>query len=267
VGSLFRELLGQLPSPEELLDRARTELAACEYQRAARIAHEIADNPDKYSRALRGQALALIAAAERRGGSRTRALESIEEAIGLDPSLIAVLREYGLVLLWMGRMDEADTALSSLCWEVPADARAWKCLGYVRMWTSTLVDADVCFTRAHELDSTIVVPYRATENEFDGRVQQEWRRIPQEFRSRVDRRGMQIRTAPLAEALAVRAGGHPLVRGFCDHMTRAIVLFQRMIEVGCPYSATLQSEVRRVMRHEVGHALGMDEDEVRALSL
>ena len=50
-------------------------------------------------------------------------------------------------------------------------------------------------------------------------------------------------------------------------MTRSIVLFHRMVELGCPNSEALQAQVRRVVRHEVGHARGLSEDDVAALGL
>jgi predicted Zn-dependent protease with MMP-like domain len=135
------------------------------------------------------------------------------------------------------------------------------------MWTSSIAAADDCFSRAHELDPEVVVPFRMDERDFDARVIDEWEAIPLEFRAHVDRKGMQVRTAPLPTADAVGAGEHPLLRGYCDHMTRSIVLFHRMVELGCPDSDSVQAQVRRVVRHEVGHALGMREEEVADLGL
>jgi predicted Zn-dependent protease with MMP-like domain len=164
-------------------------------------------------------------------------------------------------------MAEADAVLSALCSEVPADARAWLRLGYARMWTSSIAAADDCFSRANELDPEVVVPFRTDERDFDTRVTHEWEAIPPDIRAHVDRKGMQVRTAPLPTADAVAAGENPLLRGYCDHMTRSIVLFHRMVELGCPDSEAVQTQVRRVARHEVGHALGMSEQEVAALGL
>ena len=268
MASLFGHLLGgQSPSPAEVLDRSRAALRVRDHNQAARLAHEIADNPDQHSDLLCAEALTVIATAERRAGSRSRAMAYIEEALSLQPTLLEARREHGMVLLWLGRMTEADNVLSALCSEVPADARAWLRLGYVRMWTSTIAAADHCFAHSHELDPEVVVPFRTDDRDFDTRVIQEWEAIPVEFRAHVDRKGIQIRTAPLPAADAVEAGQHPLLRGYCDYLTRSIVLFHRMVELGCPDSTSVQAQVRRVVRHEVGHALGMSEEEVAALGL
>jgi tetratricopeptide (TPR) repeat protein len=268
VAPLFGHLLGgPVPSPCEVLDRAKVALGVYDYEQASRLAHEIADNPDEHTHLLRAEALTIIATAERRAGSRFRAMECIEEALRLHPTLVDARREYGLVLLWLGRMADADAVLSALCSEAPADARAWLRLGYARMWTATIAAADDCFSRAHALDAEVIVPFRTDERDFDTRVILEWEAIPLDIRSHVDRKGIEVRTAPLPTAEAVRAGEHPLLRGYCDHMTRSIVLFHRMVELGCPDSDSVQAQVRRVVRHEVGHALGMGEEEVAALGL
>lgn len=267
---MFHRLFGEdsAPSASELLERANAAIRGGEYESAARLAHEIADNPDGYPGVCRADALTMLAIVERRRGSLVRASQYIGEALAIDRSRPGPRREYGMVLMWLGRMAEADVVLSRLCRDFETDARAWLRLGYVRMWTSTISAADSCFARAHEIEPEIIVPYRTGEKDFDARVIREWEAIPVMFRSQLDASGeMQVRTAALPTVAAIRAGEKPLLRGYCETMTSSIVLFHRLTELGCSDSDSLQAQVRRTLRHEVGHALGMTEEEVAGLGL
>jgi predicted Zn-dependent protease with MMP-like domain len=229
-------------SGEDLLERASAAYIVGDHDAAGRWAHELADNPGDVG--PRAQALTMLSAIERLEGSRERAATFIQEATTLAPNVFR-----------------------GLCDDDPHEALAWRRLGNILTWTATVDAADYCFERAHELDPDLAVPFHVSDEEFAARSLREWDGIPAGIRAHLDQSGFQIRVAPFPSVAAIEAGQVPLLLGCCHYGTSTITLFQRLIEWQSPNAERLQRRIRAVVRHEVGHAVGMTEADVRDLGL
>jgi len=134
--------------------------------------------------------------------------------------------------------------------------------------------------RAHDLDPEVVpAPFAVTDDEFDRTVEETLARLPGMFRRAIAHmrivreptpapelaEAAPLDTPPDALGLFVGATIHD-VDGEAE-LPATIYLFRRNLERSVPDAAALAEEVRITLLHEIGHALGLDEDEVAAMGL
>ena len=60
---------------------------------------------------------------------------------------------------------------------------------------------------------------------------------------------------------------HELAEDHSAQLPPTIYLFQRNLERACPDTGSLREQIRVTLYHELGHLLGLDEDEVDAMGL
>lgn len=103
------------------------------------------------------------------------------------------------------------------------------------------------------------------------------RRLPEEFRARLDNVVIIVREAP--DKAQVRRFGPGLLglyegislldrgTGYSGAMPDKITLFKNNLEAGCAGEADLRARIRHTVMHEVAHHFGMDDDELREKGL
>ena len=136
--------------------------------------------------------------------------------------------------------------------------------------------------RAHAMDpESFPLPLEVTDDEFDALVQKSLRELPLEVRRHLDELPVLVEPLPPREVLTAGkpplspdllglfVGRHLLERSVADpaRTPGVIYLFRRNLLRSCADREELAREVRTTVRHEVGHLLGLDEDDLEQWGL
>jgi predicted Zn-dependent protease with MMP-like domain len=135
---------------------------------------------------------------------------------------------------------------------------------------------------AQELDSEAFPgPLEVSDEEFDAMVEQSIRELPDRVRQEIKEVPILVQPLPPRELLAAE---HPPMapdllglfvgRGLTDRaiddlpgVPGAIYLFRRNLLRACADREELAKEIRITVQHEVGHLLGLDEDDLEEWGL
>ncbi len=120
-------------------------------------------------------------------------------------------------------------------------------------------------------------PYRVSDAEFDQTVEEALDALPAPVRQALLGAATIVREDyPPAEAVQ-SLGTDPLLLGECvgtleltrggDHGPAQVLLYRKNLEKVCADHDELREQIVITLYHEVGHALGLDEDGVAALGL
>lgn len=268
---LVRRLQDEESDPEAL------ERGAALARRGAAAARRAGDAAAEAELALlEGTALARL-------GDAGRALPRIDAALALDPEHVEALAERGEALFELCRLDEARAALLEVVRRDPEDAGAHQTLGLVAERQGDAAEARRRLARAHELDpERFPLPAALPPAEFDRAVEDALAELPEPIRrylanvaiavepfpSDDDLRGAEPPLSP--GILGVFRGaplGHKASPDPWSHFPSSIVLYQRNLERQARDRAELVEEIRVTLLHEVGHFLGLGEEELRELGL
>ncbi|MBI1796847.1 MAG: metallopeptidase family protein [Candidatus Eisenbacteria bacterium] len=125
------------------------------------------------------------------------------------------------------------------------------------------------------------MPLEVSDAEFDALVEASLLELPAEVRRHLDElpvlveplpsRGMLTAEKPAVspDVLGLFVGRHLMERSHSDlpAMPGAIYLFRKNLLRACADRDELAEEVRTTVRHEVGHLIGLDEDEIERWGL
>jgi predicted Zn-dependent protease with MMP-like domain len=135
---------------------------------------------------------------------------------------------------------------------------------------------------AHELDAErFPLPLEVADEEFDGLVEKSLLELPAEVRKHLEELPVLVESLPPRQVLTAEKppispdvlglfiGRHLLERTHSDlpGAPGAIYLFRRNLLRVCADREDLAREVRTTVRHEVGHLLGLDEDDLERWGL
>lgn len=143
-------------------------------------------------------------------------------------------------------------------------------------------DADAAFAMAEQLEpQRLPAPSRLSEIEFKREVLAAGKELPEEFRKHLDNVPVRVQPLPTDEQLTESDPpfepdellglfvGVPLgeVLDGALSLPPQILLFQRNLERACADTDELREQIRVTVWHELGHYLGLDEDELEAIDL
>ncbi len=258
-------------TPEEL------ERAAAEARQAFRVADAAGDDGLAGSLALvEGQALAGL-------GDASTALRRLEEARRLLPEDLEVLVELGQALHELCRFEEASRILAEALridrddpWALHAAGLAAERLGRAR-------EAERLLERAAALaPDEFPRPVSLSPEAFEAVVEDALARLPEPVRRYLSNVAISVEDLPSEEEL--RGSDPPLSPSILgifrgaplpqkasmdpwSHFPSSIALFQRNLERHVRDEEELREEIEVTLLHEVGHFLGLDEDDLRERGL
>ncbi len=220
---------------------------------------------------LRGLALNQLGAFE-------DALECLERVLEFNPEDLEALTEKGTSLFELGRFSEAKQAFETARKIDEEDAAAWHSLGLLAERAGE--DALPFFKRATELDSEAFPPAVLLDTEeFDAAVANALEHIPAHAKPHLDNVVIDIQPFPDDEEIA--EGVSPSILGVfrgipvterspinaADHHTATITLYQNNLQRQVSHRDELIEEINITILHEIGHLLGLDEDDLKERGL
>jgi len=265
-----RFLVEGLPDGEQ--DHADLDEGLALARRGARLAARAGDAELEVAlRLVEARALGAI-------GHAREALAAIAQAERARPADPEVLLEKGLALYELCRFEEAETALLAAEAEAPDDPNVVHALGLVAERRGEEDEARRRFARARALaPEDFPAPVRLPPAEFEAAVEAALAALPEPVRRYLANVAISVEDLP---AVADLQGGDPplspgslgLFRGApwgqkssmdpWSHFPSAIVLYQRNLERFARSREELVEEIRITLVHEVGHFLGLDEEEL-----
>ncbi len=190
-----------------------------------------------------------------------------------DPAEFFYLRaaaQYELVRFGEARAD-AERALAIH----DSHGDAWDLLSRVLDHMQDPEAAGVAATRAHELDpEAFPLPLEVAQPAFDGMVKRSLLELPKAVRAKFPQMPVLVQDLPShqmltsedppfpPDVLGLFVGRHIFAESGTADAPGAIYLFRRNLLRACTDTDELAREIAITVRHEVGHLMGLDEDEL-----
>lgn len=224
--------------------------------------------------ALLFEAELLRATALNQLGDFAEALASLQVALDVEPDHPEALLEQGQALFELGRFDEARRVYQAFAKEYPDEPWAHHYLGLLAERRGE--PAAPHFQKATALSpEEFPPPVHLSPEAFDAAVQEAIAALPEHARPHLDNCVIDVQPFPSDEDLK-EGGISPLILGVfrgvaiderspveaADHQTARITLYQNNLERFARTREELLEEIRITVLHEVGHLLGLDEDEL-----
>jgi predicted Zn-dependent protease with MMP-like domain len=259
-----RELEGALDEAWEALDEGEIGVAL---EAASKLVDDHGDEPE-----VRLLAAAAAFEAGDLAEAEAQAALALERAPD-QPDALAVLAE---VLFEACRFSESAETVDTLMRVAPEDARAHWLTGLLAERKGELADSDRAFARAARLDPDSFSPVpRLSREEFESAVESAVGELPAVFRERMVNVAIMVEDVPSDELLATLEEPSPDLFGLfvgiplteksstdVRHAPDAVYLFKRTLERTAADRADLIEEIRVTLLHEIGHFLGMDEEQI-----
>lgn len=246
-------------------DRKRIEEGLAMLQRAERQAKKEEASSIQLE-LLRGIALNQL-------GEFEAALDAFARVLHLDPDHGEAQLERALGLFEHGRFAEAKKGFEKLVKEFPEEPWAFHYLGLMAERRGE--DPEPWFEKARALDpEEFPPPVHLSGADFDAAVADAIERLPEHARPHLT--NAVIAVEPLPTDAEIKEGLSPTILGVfvgtpvderlslhASHQeTARITLFQKNLERFARTRDELLEEIRITVLHEVGHLLGLDEDEL-----
>jgi predicted Zn-dependent protease with MMP-like domain/Flp pilus assembly protein TadD len=193
----------------------------------------------------------------------------------------AVFRAFeGQILFEMGRYEESRRQLDRAVALEPDAAHSLYYLGLVLERLGDGEESQRAFARAASIDANhYPIPASITDEAFASAAKEAFDNLPRSIREEAERVPLLIEDFP-SEDLIEREDVSPQILGIFLGVPRTeagvtdqprdldqIILFKRNLEKACRDEQELVEEIRRTVTHEVGHYLGLDEDDLERLGI
>jgi predicted Zn-dependent protease with MMP-like domain len=197
----------------------------------------------------------------------TRALERFDAALELAEDHLDARLDRGLLLFELGEFDAAKEDLEDFT-EAPLEsADAWHTLGLIAERAGDAAFAKKAFAAATRLSPETFPPATLmSEADFDAAVKDALARLPDEAQQALADVLVTVEPFPTDEDLDGGAHSPTTLGMFKERPLGAkaqIVLFQKNLERATRSRRELLHEIGITVAHEVGHLLGLDEDDLK----
>jgi predicted Zn-dependent protease with MMP-like domain/Flp pilus assembly protein TadD len=208
-------------------------------------------------------------------GEHENAIEAFGRALDLDPDHGEAQLERALSRFELGHFDLARRDFERLTREFPDDAWSVHYLGLIAERQGREAEAEALFARARKLSpDDFPPPVKLSTEAFDRAVKESIEALPEHARPHLA--NVIITVEPIPGDDEIREGLSPTILGVFSgtpidernpteaghHQTARITLYQRNLERFARDREELLEEIRITVLHEVGHLLGLDEDEL-----
>lgn len=279
VHELGKEVLDRDPHNDEMrLMMAEAHLALDNAEEAVTLCDELLrKNPDNL------EARYCLAEALLELGAATQAADLYESIVDEQPENVGAILGLGVSLYESCQFELAKQALEEALEQEPELADAWFHLGLVEEWLGKPAESQKHFKKAHRLDpSAYPVPVKITDRELDLIARDVLRSLPARFQDALKNVVISVEERPKLEELkASDPALSPNLWGLFRGQTVAeqegsgssgalpseIVLFKTNLQRGVATREELVEEVKTTLLHEIGHFLGMDEEDVAEAGL
>lgn len=211
-------------------------------------------------------------------GECARALESLEAALGHAPRSVDAQVERGIALFELCRFAEAQAAFERVLKDAPDDPWSHHYLGLLAERRGDAKEAKKRFGRAQQLaPEEFPPPVALSEAEFDKALEDAVKALPAHVKEYLENATIAVEDIPSEEdllgqspplspcILGVFRGtpvGERSVTNAFDHFPASIVLYQKNLERFARTREELIEQIGITVMHEVGHLMGLDEDDL-----
>lgn len=201
------------------------------------------------------------------------ALQAFARVLQLDPDHSEAQLERALCFFEQGRFAEAKKAFEKLSKDFPEEPWSFHYLGLLAERRGE--DPEPWFKKARDIDpEEFPPPTHLSIAEFDAAVADAIAKLPEHARPHLDNAVINVEPIPSDEE--IKEGLSPTILGVfagtpiderlsmhaAHQETVRITLFQKNLERFARTREELLEEIRITVLHEVGHLLGLDEDEL-----
>ena len=186
----------------------------------------------------------------------------------------------GQLLFELGRLDEARRVLDQAVAQDPDSPHAVYHLSLVMERQGDDEGAEPFFARANALDPHhYPIPVRVTQEVFDAAVDEALANLPRSIREYIENVPVLVEDWPSLE-MVLRENVSPQILGLFIGVPRTaagptqqatdldrVMIFKRNLEKICLDKEDLIDQIQITVRHEIGHYLGLDEDDMERLGL
>jgi predicted Zn-dependent protease with MMP-like domain/predicted negative regulator of RcsB-dependent stress response len=183
----------------------------------------------------------------------------------------------------LARLGEAEDLLRNMIASEPEEPAGVYGLAEVLEHLGKPDEAEDCYRRAHQLDpENYPMPMRLTREAFQEVVAEASATLPEELREHLELIPVVVQDLPAEEALDPSLGAtvSPGVLGLfvgrslreesvfeAPETPRTIYIYQRNLERACDSREELVDEIATTFYHELGHYLGLDENDLEERDL
>lgn len=270
------------PLPKKILervDRAWDALEDGDPETAGLEAEEMMEETEEHP-----EVRFLLGAALLESGLHGEALEHLQSCEGLVEDPI-VHRFYLASALYENlRMDEAEKMFREVIEEESDAAPPLYGLAQCLEFTGRLDEAESSYEKAHEIDPEgFPLPIRMKREAFERVVQEAAELLPEDLRTHMKEIPIVVEDLPTRDILLSESDEEPITpavlglfvgtnlkeRSVFNPVSTppTIFIYQRNLERFCQTREELIQEIRLTLYHELGHFLGLSEEELEARGL
>ncbi len=267
------------PKFRERVDRAWDALEDGDPESAGLEAEEMMEETEEHP-----EVRFLLGAALLESGIPGEALEHLQACEGLveDP---VVHRFYLASALYENlRVEEAEEVFRRVITEEPDAAPPLYGLAQCLEFLGNLDESEKLYERAHEIDPEgFPLPIRMKREAFERVVTEAAQHLPEDIRKHLESIAIVVEDLPSREILVSESDEEPITPSVLGLfvgpnlkersvftpvvMPATIFIYQRNLERFCPTREELLQEIRLTLFHEVGHYLGLSEEELEERGL
>lgn len=207
------------------------------------------------------------------------ALVAADAAVKLAPDDAMSRVARACALFDLCRIDEAEKIVALAVDKDPKNADAWWLRGRIHTLKKDHDKADKAFERAVALDGErFQPPHRISEDAFAKVIEEAMSELPEQVKGAMKNVSVIVEDVPdvavllksdppLSPSAVGLFDPEPLMQNAGPGQPVRIFLFRKNLEITCANEEEMVDEIGVTLLHEIGHHLGLDEDDLDARGL